>query len=125
MTAVTAAVWVASFISCHDGDTCTMQVEIWPDVVVTTPVRFRGIDTPERAGGCAAEKMLANAARSEVVQLLQAAEVITLTGVAPDKYGGRVLANVAADGVPVGALLIEMGLARPYAGGARQSWCDG
>lgn len=125
MTAVTAAVWVATLVSCHDGDTCTMQVEVWPDVVVTTQVRFRGIDTPEMAGKCTNERVLARFAQHEVSMQLETAEVITLTDVAPDKYGGRVLANVAADGVLVGALLIEQGLARPYVGGARQSWCDG
>ena len=123
MTAALAAVWVATFIACYDGDTCKMRVEIWPDITVETSVRLRGIDAPEIAGKCATEKVLARAARDDLSALLANAVTITLTNVEADKYGGRVLADVRSDGIQVGVLLIEAGLARPYAGGRRQPWC--
>lgn len=122
MTAA-AAVWVATVLSCVDGDTCKMRVEVWPDITVETQVRLRGIDAPEIAGKCATEKVLAKAARDDLSALLANAVTITLTNVETDKYGGRVLADVRADSIQVGVLLIEAGLARPYAGGQRQPWC--
>ena len=121
--AVSAAVWVATFISCYDGDTCKMRVEVWPDITVETNVRLRGIDAPEIASKCATERVLARAARDDLSALLANAVMITLTNVEADKYGGRVLADVRSDGIQVGVLLIEAGLARPYAGGSRLSWC--
>jgi hypothetical protein len=44
--------------------------------------------------------------------------------VEPDKFAGRVDADVIVDGRPIAAVLVAEGLARPYTGGARQSWCN-
>ena len=42
-----------------------------------------------------------------------------------DKYGGRVLADAATRATPdISAAMLAKGLARPYAGGRRDSWCD-
>jgi len=43
-----------------------------------------------------------------------------------DKYGGRVLADATTRGTPdVSNALLMKGLARPYSGGHRESWCCG
>ncbi len=42
---------------------------------------------------------------------------------AKDRYG-RTLARVAVDGRDLGELLVGVGLARPYHGERRQSWCE-
>lgn len=40
-----------------------------------------------------------------------------------DRYG-RTLARMMLDGLDVAELLIAENLARKYAGGRRQGWCD-
>jgi hypothetical protein len=43
-----------------------------------------------------------------------------------DKYGGRVVAHATTRSIPeVSAELLARGVARPYAGGHRDGWCDG
>jgi hypothetical protein len=43
-----------------------------------------------------------------------------------DKYGGRVLADVATRSAPdISTAMLATGLARSYGGGKRQSWCGG
>jgi len=49
---------------------------------------------------------------------------VQLMLVEPDKFAGRVDADVIVDGRPIAAVLVAEGLARPYTGGARQSWCN-
>jgi len=41
-----------------------------------------------------------------------------------DKYGGRALADVFLDHQSLAQSLISAGLARPYKGDAKQSWCE-
>jgi endonuclease YncB( thermonuclease family) len=40
-----------------------------------------------------------------------------------DKFGGRVLGDIILNGSSLRELLIQNGLARPYFGEAKQSWC--
>ena len=115
-------VFLATVLSVYDGDTFTARVPVWDGVEIVTAVRVRGIDTPEIKGKCAAEKATALAARDRLRVLLASGQV-QLFHVEPDKYGGRVDADVSVAGSPVAAVLIAEGLARPYTGGARQGWC--
>ena len=49
---------------------------------------------------------------------------LTVLRVGLDKYGGRVLADAATRSVPdISTAMLATGLARPYGGGKRQSWC--
>jgi endonuclease YncB( thermonuclease family) len=113
-----------------DGDTFEARIPIWFGQEATTLVRLRGVDAPERAGACASERQQAEAARVALAETLAAGRVV-LTAVARDKYSGRVVADVtveAGDGafppVDAAALMREMGLARPYDGRGRASWCQ-
>jgi micrococcal nuclease len=50
--------------------------------------------------------------------------LLTLVDLRPDKYFGRVVGRVlTVAGDDAGAMLVREGLARPYSGGRRQSWC--
>lgn len=116
--------YAAELIRVIDGDTFEARVSIWPGVEVTTKVRLRGIDAPELKARCQNEAARAQAAREALAQLL-AQGGIAIEEVANDKYGGRILARASSSGTPdLAAAMIASGLARPYAGGRRQSWCD-
>ena len=114
-------VFAALVLSVTDGDTFRARIPVWEDVDVVTAVRIRGIDTPEIRGKCPAEKAAALAAKERLTALLNGS--VQLLHVEPDKFAGRVDADVTVDGKPVAAILIAEGLARPYTGGARQGWC--
>ena len=108
----------------YDGDTITVDAEVWPDMGWTGSVRVRNVDTPEIRGACDQEKRLAIAARDYVRAMLMD-ESVTLTEVENDRYGGRVLAHVhLKGGESLANLLIAKGYGRRYDGGSRQGWCD-
>lgn len=106
-----------------DGDTVAIEAHVWPDTTITTHVRFKGIDTPEKNSRCLAERDLAKRATA-LTEILTTSGEVTLTEVETDKFGGRVLARVfGSDGLEIGPKLIIAGLARAYDGGTRQPWC--
>jgi endonuclease YncB( thermonuclease family) len=108
-----------------DGDTFLARVRIWPDLDVTTKVRLRGVDAPERHARCPREQALAEAARDRLAAILAEGEV-GVGRVGRDKYGGRVLASASTPSTAdVSAALIAAGVARPYTGGRRAPWCGG
>jgi micrococcal nuclease len=85
--------------------------------------RLMGYDTPEtRFARCDAERELGFAAKDRLEDLLAQGEVRVLESGKIDKYG-RTLAEVTVNGRDVGDILIDEGLARPYQGGKRASWC--
>lgn len=114
-------VFAALVLSVTDGDTFRARIPVWDNIDVVTAVRIRGIDTPEIKGKCPAEKAAALEAKARLAVLLNGK--VQLLRVEPDKYSGRVDADVTVNGKPVAAILIAEGLARPYTGGARQGWC--
>lgn len=119
--------YLADHVSTYDGDTFTARVYIWPQLSVRANVRIRGIDSPElsrRGGVSACEKELAVMARSFAEAFLSRGSVV-LTNVKPDKYGGRINANVSVNGENLADELIRAGHARPYGGGKRGQWCIG
>jgi endonuclease YncB( thermonuclease family) len=85
--------------------------------------RLLGYDTPEtRHAKCDAERDLGLAAKDRLEELLEQGEVKVLESGKEDRYG-RSLASVTVNGRDVGDILIREGLARPYEGGKRASWC--
>lgn len=106
-----------------DGDTLAVRARIWIGQEVRVLVRLRGIDAPERRGRCPRERTLATAARTALAALVGSGPVL-LTAIEADKYGGRVIADVATpSGASPAAGLLAGGLARPYAGRQREPWC--
>ena len=112
-----------SLLDVLDGDTLSVRLHVWIGQEIITDVRIAGIDTPELHGKCERERDMAQAARTEVLQLLGDGAVV-LSDIKLEKYAGRVLARVTtADGVLIGDHLIAKGLARPYQGKTRLGWC--
>lgn len=108
-----------------DGDTFEARVHLWPQFDLTTRIRLRGIDAPELKAQCAQELRLAEAASDALRGLLGDSEV-TIYNIGPDKYPGRVVADVATRRTPnVSAALLSGGYARSYGGGHRNGWCAG
>lgn len=104
-----------------DGDTLHARVAVWPGHMVETRVRLAGVDAPELRGRCRAEKERAIKARRALMAQIDGRNVI-LVHVRADKYFGRVVAEVHADGRDVGAALMAAGHAAPY-GRGRPDWC--
>jgi endonuclease YncB( thermonuclease family) len=108
-----------------DGDTFDARVALWPGLELNTRVRLRGIDAPERHGACEAEVRKADIS-TRALRALLAEGGIAIYNIGPDKYGGRVVADVATRTVPnVSAALVSAGHARVYISGRRGSWCWG
>lgn len=106
----------------YDGDTITLAMLIYPQLIKVTNVRLLGIDTPEIRGKCDTEKVLATEAKQMVHDLLSHADVLIVTVHDIDKYG-RPLVDIEYDGSDLASDLVEMGYARKYDGGTRLGWC--
>ena len=106
-----------------DGDTFEARVHLAPGQDVMTRVRLRGIDAPELKAACPEEGRLAEAATDALRDLLRQGEV-AIYSVGPDKYQGRVIADVATRHTGnVAAALLGAGHVRSYDGGHRNGWC--
>jgi endonuclease YncB( thermonuclease family) len=85
--------------------------------------RLLGFDAPEtRFAKCDAERELGKLAKERLQELLATSEVRVIESGKRDRYG-RTLAQLTANGHDVGEILIGEGLARPYHGERRASWC--
>src|SRR5229473_8544679 len=106
-----------------DGDTFEARVHLSPGLELTTRVRLRGIDAPELKASCAQELRMAQAAGDALRGLLEEGEV-AIYHIGPDKYNGRVVADVATRRTPnVSDALFAGGHVRKYDGGHRIGWC--
>ncbi len=107
-----------------DGDTFAARVHVVPGMNLDTRVRLRGIDAPELKGQCAQEVRMAEAAGDALNRLLGEGAV-TIFNIGPDKYPGRVVADVATKRTPnVSTALLGSGHVRSYTGGHRTGWCN-
>jgi micrococcal nuclease len=113
---VAGTIYVASLVGCYDGDTCKINVPSFVPFQEYS-LRFTGFDTPEMRGKCAEEKVMANQAKHMTIEYMKTVKTIYVSG--KGKYG-RLLTTVPG----LGEKLIEEGLARPYEGGKRASWCE-
>ena len=109
---------------CYDGDTCYVIAPTLPEPLQKMSVRILGIDTPEMRAECEEEKKLALKGREFANRMFRAAEKIEFANLKWDKYGGRILADVYLDGKLYKDEIINAGLAKPYDGGTKESWCD-
>jgi endonuclease YncB( thermonuclease family) len=114
----------ARLVAVIDGDTIAVEAQVWLGQKLAIKVRLQGVDAPELKGRCQRERDLAVQARDFVRQQFGQGPV-RLADVHYGKYAGRVVARViTATGADLGQQLLTAGLARPYQGGARQSWCS-
>src|ERR1700681_4395394 len=116
-------VYAAEVVRIIDGDTFVARMRTGPGGEVETRVRLRSIDAAELHARCSKELRLALAARAALQRLLADGSVM-LSHVGPDKYPGRIDANVATrNNADVSAAMLSGGYARAYDGGRRGSWC--
>lgn len=110
-------------ISRHiDGDSFEAIIVCEGYKEVTHSIRIKGIDCPEIFGKCKHEKRMARKAASFTKKTLLNAELVQVEIFELDFYK-RILARVICDGVDLGQLLIDKGLARKYEG-SKKSWCN-
>lgn len=114
-----------SIVAVTDGDTIKLNIPSLPKEMQFS-VRVYGIDTPEKKARakCNKEAALAERASKFSLKLISHAQDITFSNIKRDKFGGRYLAEVDLDGVSLGRSLITAGLARPYHGEKKKSWCE-
>jgi endonuclease YncB( thermonuclease family) len=114
----------AQVVRVIDGDTLRVQALIWIGQQVEINVRLDGVDAPELSGACGRERALARQARDLVDSKIRGGAVV-LRHIRHGKFAGRVVASVETpDGEDLAALLHDAGLALPYGGGPRASWCE-
>ena len=107
----------AEVVKVIDGDTVLVEAMPWPDHKVSTYVRLRGIDAPELRSKCPAFRKAAQAAKSELANLIGNERLVQLTAISGDKYFGRVVADLTLqDGTRPAENLLEAGLVDPYSG---------
>jgi endonuclease YncB( thermonuclease family) len=109
---------------CYDGDTCYVIAPTLPEPLQKMSVRILCIDTPEMRAECAEEKKLALKGREFANKMFRAAEKIEFANLKWDQYGGRVLVDDYLEGKLYKDEIINAGLARPYDGGTKESWCE-
>lgn len=113
----------ARFTLCHSGGGQNCVVDGDTFRFAGDKYRIADIDTPEtHPARCAEEAALGAAATGRLHDWLNAgAFSLESAGRDADRYG-RKLRIVTRDGASVGSVLIDEGLARPWAG-PRQPWC--
>jgi endonuclease YncB( thermonuclease family) len=122
-TLASTHVYAAEVVRIIDGDTFVARMRTGSGGEVETRVRLRSIDAAELHARCSKELRLALAARAALQRLLAEGRV-TLSHVGPDKYPGRIDANVATRSTnDISAAMLSGGFARAYDGGRRGSWC--
>jgi len=122
----TGVTYDATIVRVSDGDTVVVEAKWIPaPIKPQIAVRIFGVDTPEKGGRaqCPAEDAKGQAASAFTKNLVAKATKIQYTLYDWDKFGGRVLGDLVLDGKSLREQLIANGLARPYFGEAKQSWC--
>lgn len=114
-------------VSVVDGDTIKFEANFLPSPLKKElSLRVYGVDTPEKGSRakCASEAKMGEAATAFTKKSVGDAKVVRVVLREWDKYGGRVLGDLELDGKSLRGMLIASGLARPYFGEAKKSWCE-
>lgn len=109
-----------------DGDTIKIKVDLPHPLPKVLNLRINQIDTPEKGhrAKCSKERVLAAKATRFSHDLIRKAKRVEVRISKWGKYGGRVLGDIALDGVYLSDLLLAEGLAMPYRGkGPKHDWC--
>tara|TARA_R110000823_G_scaffold205137_5_gene336095 strand:+ start:60 stop:482 length:423 start_codon:yes stop_codon:yes gene_type:complete len=110
-----------------DGDTVKVEAP-WVPVELGKEISIRviGIDTPEKGGRakCPAEAALGAKATKFAQEVIKPGQVVQVNLISWDKFGGRIDATILVNGKDFGKMQIDAGLARPYDGGTKSSWCN-
>ena len=123
----TGVTYDATIIRVSDGDTIVIAAPYLPQPLKPElAVRIYGVDTPEKGhrAQCASEAQRGEQASQWTKNLVSRGKRFQVTLYTWDKFGGRVLGDILVDGKSVREGLIAAGLARPYFGDKKQSWCE-
>ena len=108
----------------YDGDTITVDIDLgFYSWIKNKSLRISGIDTPEIRGS---EKIAGKIVRDYLRNRFKLGIEVFIKTSKPDKYG-RVLSKVYLDDTfteNIGDILLELGLAKPYNGGAKNKWTE-
>ena len=110
-----------------DGDTVEIEANFLPaPLKPSLKLRIYGIDTPEKKSRakCDLEAELSKKATAFTQKVINESISKKIKIRKWDKYGGRVLGDIILDGKSLEALLLNEGLAKPYDGGKKSSWCN-
>ncbi len=108
-----------------DGDTVSFRAPWVPqELGKYMSVRVYGIDTPEKGGRakCASEAAMSVKATEFTRNFISNGDPVVYIR-QWDKYGGRIVGSIEVNGKDLATEMIAKGLARPYFGGAKRSWC--
>ena len=110
-----------------DGDTIRVSTP-WlpPELGDDIAIRILGIDTPEKGGRakCEKEAKLGEEATNYAKSLIKVGDTVQVNILQWDKFGGRMNADVFVKGQDFAKLQVAKGLAMPYDGGKKDSWCE-
>ena len=123
----TGVTYDTTIIRVSDGDTIVIAAPYLPQPLKPElAVRIYGVDTPEKGhrAQCASEAQRGEQASQWTKNLVSRGKRFQVTLYTWDKFGGRVLGDILVDGKSVREGLIAAGLARPYFGDKKQSWCE-
>jgi endonuclease YncB( thermonuclease family) len=84
-------------------------------------IRLSGIDAPEIAGRCSAERELAQRAKIRLSELLSS-QPFTVARSGTDRYGRTLATLYLREGGDIGGVMTREGLVRPWTG-RRMPWC--
>lgn len=116
--------YAAEVVRIVDGDTYVMKLHIYPGAALKQHVRLDEWDTPERRGKCPREKQLAaDAAIAAGLWFERAGGLVRVYIEVVDSFG-RPIARVVSPEGSLGDALAAAGLARPFARGRNEGWCD-
>lgn len=109
-----------------DGDTIRTEFDKLPPELSKVSVRILGIDTPEKGSRakCQTEAHLAIKAKQKLISLIGDAKMMLIKDAKWDKFGGRFDGVVLINGVNLAAAMVDSGLAKPYNGRRKESWCE-
>jgi len=110
-----------------DGDTVAYAAPFLPDPLKKElSIRVYGVDTPEKTwrASCPSEAERGERATQFTKHVVDAAKKKQIRLIGWDKYGGRVLGDIILDGKSLREMLIANGLARPYFGDKKETWCE-
>ena len=110
-----------------DGDTVEIEANFLPaPLKPSLKLRIYGIDTPEKKSRakCDLEAELSKKATAFTQKVINESIAKKIKIRKWDKYGGRVLGDIILDGKSLELLLLNEGLAKPYDGGKKLSWCN-
>lgn len=102
-----------------DGDTCDLDVQVWPGQVLRIRGRLDGINTPETRTRDLKEKAAGKACTAFARATCPHGSEQTIRLVKKEKYGRWLVRITLEDGADLAARMIEAGHGQEYHGGRR------